>query len=829
MTDPVAPPEAAAEHHADFVALPRGRKVGRYEIDSVLGQGSFGITYSAHDSQLGRNVALKEYLPASLAVRTDGTTVRPRSTQTAADFTWGRDRFVSEGRTIASLHEAPGIVRVFDFLEANGTAYIVMELVRGQTLDARIRSGGPLDRAAVERILGPLLEGLKQVHAAGFLHRDIKPGNILLDARGNPTLIDFGASRAAMADRTTAMTAIFTPGYAAVEQYTSGRQGPWTDIYGVSATLYHAITGKAPPNSIDRMIEDSCLPLARLAPPGFPRPLLSGLDSGLAVRVADRPQSIDDWRALLDGSSMPGDAATVALPRSAPPPAAGVAAPAIPTAVGPPPSARASTPAEPSASARRPAVLWAAIAAALLLVAGGGYVAFAPRSAEQAVLSERERIEQEVRRAREQLAAAEQAARRQADEDARAASEAEARRKAAAEAAERERAADDARRQAAAKDEEQRREAEAARQKAEAEAQQRQQAEAEQARQKADADAAERVRAQQEVQKARDALAAAEAARKQAVDEATRLKAEAETRRQAEAAAEAARQKAAADAAAATAAQQKAAADAAARQQAEAEAAAKQKAEADAAAKQKADAESAAQRKADDDQRKGAEAAEAALRLSLPDRQKIQVALTALGFDTRGADGAFGPRTREMIGNWQRRQNQSATGFLTAAQQQALLRDAAPAVARFDEEQKKAEEARRKAEEEAKVKAAQQQPAATPAAAPAASAPPPVAAAPQPAGARDGLWFGAIDCKSSGRTSVQGNVANGSGRLSGGSLTASVTISGTTANVVVSSQAPNGPNGPISGELRGRSVYARGPLQRVGGGADDCTVSLVGP
>jgi serine/threonine protein kinase len=232
----------------DFVALSAGRMIGRYEVVSVLGQGGFGITYRARDSQLGREVAIKEYLPLALAVRQDGTTVLPRSTGAAEDFTWGRERFVAEGRTLATLQRAPAIVRVFDFLEVNGTAYIVMELVPGHTLEGRLHHGrlGPDE---VARILSPLLDGLEQVHATGFLHRDIKPANILLDDEGNPTLIDFGASRAAMAGRSTAMTAIFTPGYAAAEQFTSAKQGPWTDIYGISATLYQAISTRRPARS----------------------------------------------------------------------------------------------------------------------------------------------------------------------------------------------------------------------------------------------------------------------------------------------------------------------------------------------------------------------------------------------------------------------------------------------------------------------------------------------------------------------------------------------------------------------------------------------------
>jgi serine/threonine protein kinase len=241
----------------DFVALSAGRMIGRYAVVSVLGQGGFGITYRARDSQLGREVAIKEYLPLALAVRQDGTTVLPRSTNAAEDFTWGRERFVAEGRTLASLQNAPAIVRVFDFLEANGTAYIVMQLLHGETLESRLRRTGSLKPADIDRILWPMLDGLEQVHNAGFLHRDIKPANILLDDGGNPTLIDFGASRAAIAGRSTALTAIFTPGYAAAEQMTSARQGPWTDIYGLSATLYHAITGQPPPSAFDRMLDDA--------------------------------------------------------------------------------------------------------------------------------------------------------------------------------------------------------------------------------------------------------------------------------------------------------------------------------------------------------------------------------------------------------------------------------------------------------------------------------------------------------------------------------------------------------------------------------------------
>ena len=309
-------PTSAQAGDTDHAALPPGQRVGRYAILSILGQGGFGITYRARDTELDRDVAIKEYLPAALAVRQDGVTVLPRSTKMAEDFAWGRDRFVAEGRTLASLHHAPAIVRVFDFLQVHGTAYIVMELLSGETLGDRINRKGKLAPEEVDRILWPLLDGLEQVHNAGFLHRDIKPANILLDAAGHPTLIDFGASRAAMADRSSVLTAVFTPGYAAAEQMTSARQGPWTDIYGLSATLHHAITGAPPPSAFDRMLDDAYAPLGKMTLPGFGRGLLAGIDAGLEVRASDRPQSIAGWRPILRRAGPTDAIATVAMSRT---------------------------------------------------------------------------------------------------------------------------------------------------------------------------------------------------------------------------------------------------------------------------------------------------------------------------------------------------------------------------------------------------------------------------------------------------------------------------------------------------------------------------------
>jgi serine/threonine protein kinase len=432
MADTTSPPTGLTD--VDFVALKTGQTIGRYEIISILGQGGYGITYRARDTQLGREVAIKEYLPSALAVRQDGVTVLPRSTKMAEDFTWGRDRFVSEGQTLASLHGAPAIVHVFDFLEANGTAYIVMELLSGETLEDRLKRDGKLDAEAVDKILWPLLDGLEQVHKAGFLHRDIKPANILLNREGKPTLIDFGASRAAMVGRTTALTAIFTPGYAAAEQMTSARQGPWTDIYGLSATLYHAITGHVPPSAFDRMLDDKYEPLARVAPPGFSRGLCAGIDAGLTVVSISRPQSIAGWRPILGMTSAPDANATVVMGKG---------------------DAGKTTPSTTSVAAKKKSVgIWIAAAAILIaLLGGGGYYFAAMRgpdpemvkaqAAAKAAEEARQKAEQEASVLREQQAKAAQAA---AETERQKRLEEEARKKAAADLVEQQKAEADRKR-----------------------------------------------------------------------------------------------------------------------------------------------------------------------------------------------------------------------------------------------------------------------------------------------------------------------------------------------------------------------------------------------
>jgi CubicO group peptidase (beta-lactamase class C family)/serine/threonine protein kinase len=402
-------PPAGHDPAAPLVALPAGTMLRGYQVVSILGEGTFGITYLARDTTLGRDVAIKEYLPAALAVRRHDCTVLPRSTASLEDFVWGRERFLDEARTLAKLDGVPGVVRVIDFLEANGTAYMVMGLVRGETLRQRMHRVGALSAHDVNRLLVPLLDGLEHVHAAGYLHRDIKPSNIILDGKDLPTLIDFGASRVAMADRTTAMTAVYTPGYAAPEQFVSMKQGPWTDIYGLSATLYHAITGTQPPSAMERTLEDNYKPLVDLAPAGFARHLLAAIDTGLAVRPAERPQTIAAWRDLMRNAAPRSDTVMVRRPEVA-----------APTATGAPP--RSDPPASATGKSRRS--LWLGVAATVLAFSAGGYYAYAAfeekRQAEVAALETRKR-EQEAQRQAEIEAskkAVEAAARQQRERDA---------------------------------------------------------------------------------------------------------------------------------------------------------------------------------------------------------------------------------------------------------------------------------------------------------------------------------------------------------------------------------------------------------------------------
>src|SRR5712692_4493929 len=195
-------------------ALPVGSHIESYEIAGVLGIGGFGITYKGYDHSLHCDVAIKEYLPHGLAFRTgDGTTVIPKSDNDKKSYDYGLKRFLEEARILAKFKER-SIVRVSRFLEINGTAYLIMDYEDGESLAEYLQKSGVLMEAEIRAIILPILEGLSAVHEKDFLHRDIKPGNIYLRKDGPPVLLDFGAARQALSERTQALTGMVTPGYA---------------------------------------------------------------------------------------------------------------------------------------------------------------------------------------------------------------------------------------------------------------------------------------------------------------------------------------------------------------------------------------------------------------------------------------------------------------------------------------------------------------------------------------------------------------------------------------------------------------------------------------
>ena len=293
-------------------ALPQGTVLrDSYRVESILGTGGFALTYLGSHTGLDQKVAIKEYMPYQFAVReADRATVRPRA-DAADDYKHGLRRFAEEARTLAKFRH-PGIVPVTDIFEENGTAYMVMEYVEGESLHQHLSRAGTLDEPGFRAIFDPILAALAEVHANGILHRDIKPANIYVRADGSPVLLDFGNSRETLGGKARSLTVALTPGYAPSEQYSSrGKQGPWTDIYSLGATMYASITGEDPPEAPDRALDDDYVPAGetdKRIKNEYAASLLAAIDRALAVRPGDRPQDIADFRLLIDGrAGLDGD------------------------------------------------------------------------------------------------------------------------------------------------------------------------------------------------------------------------------------------------------------------------------------------------------------------------------------------------------------------------------------------------------------------------------------------------------------------------------------------------------------------------------------------
>jgi len=282
---------------------------GQYLIGKVLGKpGGFGITYLALDTKLETRVAIKEYLPRDLAGRDAGhATISAHSAEDGEFFRYGLTQFLQEARTLAQFDHA-NIVRVRNFFEENGTGYLVMDYYDGITLADYLaqQPQGKLPEKTAVGILMPILDGLREVHAKNILHRDIKPQNIYLTTANRPILLDFGAARQAMGERSRSLSVVLSEGYAPYEQYhRRGEQGPWTDIYACAAVLYHAVAGEAPPPATERMHKDE-LDIAAL---GVSAALAEALRLGLAVDHHKRPQRMAEFQALLLGEKANSQAA----------------------------------------------------------------------------------------------------------------------------------------------------------------------------------------------------------------------------------------------------------------------------------------------------------------------------------------------------------------------------------------------------------------------------------------------------------------------------------------------------------------------------------------
>lgn len=283
-------------------ALPIGYDLLWYRIEKVLGHGAFGITYLAHDINLDRHVALKEYLPGQFCLRKSNQEVSPLSDEHVDDFRFGLERFLFEARTLTQF-EHPNLIKVFNVFEANNTAYMVMNYEKGESLKQIHRRKKDFTEEELMSIMLPLMSGLQKIHTKGFVHRDIKPGNIFLREDRSPVLLDFGSARKTESTNPQTLTNFVSPGYAPIEQYASksDKQGPWTDIYGLAATIYKLVVGVAPLNAIDRSEaitndhKDCYIPLVDIVADKYSNSFLSALDHALAFRAQERPQDIKSW------------------------------------------------------------------------------------------------------------------------------------------------------------------------------------------------------------------------------------------------------------------------------------------------------------------------------------------------------------------------------------------------------------------------------------------------------------------------------------------------------------------------------------------------------
>lgn len=272
--------------------LPHGYRLGEYVVDRRIGGGGFSLVYLAFDPA-GQPVAIKEYLPGGVVKRGEAGTVHPLSSDKQASFRYGMKCFFEEGRSLAGIRH-PNVVKVLNFFRANDTVYMVMKYEQGKTLQKHITSlEEPMRESFLRGVFIQLLNGLREVHAHKILHLDIKPSNIYIRSDGSPVLIDFGAARQALTEDLLVASPMYTPGFAAPEQYTQrDRLGPWTDIYSVGATLYACIAKAPPPPANERMDKDKLIPVSKSHVGLYSKAMLDMVDSMLRLNYTERPQSV---------------------------------------------------------------------------------------------------------------------------------------------------------------------------------------------------------------------------------------------------------------------------------------------------------------------------------------------------------------------------------------------------------------------------------------------------------------------------------------------------------------------------------------------------------
>ncbi len=279
--------------------LPDGYQLQNYKVTRVLSCGGFSIVYLANDEN-DQPVAIKEYLPSSLALRREGDALPSISDENIGTFRYGMKCFFEEGRSLARLSH-PNVVRVLNFFRANETVYMVMRYERGRTLQEHIQARrGTIRETFLRHVFTTLLNGLREVHTNKLLHLDIKPANIYIRNDGTPLLIDFGAARQTLSEEGSRLNPMYTPGFAPPEQYKNRELlGPWSDIYSVGASMYASLAGVAPQAADARAERDRYVSATKLFAGKYSKQLLETIDWCLQLDHMKRPQSVLSLQKVL--------------------------------------------------------------------------------------------------------------------------------------------------------------------------------------------------------------------------------------------------------------------------------------------------------------------------------------------------------------------------------------------------------------------------------------------------------------------------------------------------------------------------------------------------